>query len=104
MTYLANSLMSQLKSGVLTVIPYQLDIFIVKVGQADNVMDNDLVMGKGFWKPHGYTGKGTTGKGQGLPLVYATDFSFIQIYFYYYYCYIIYIYGQHQQPYLLMRC
>ena len=60
--------MSQLKSGVLTVIPYQLDLFIVKVGQADNVMDNDLVMGKGFWKPHGYTGKGTTGKGQGTYL------------------------------------
>ena len=58
MTYLANSLTSQpwTKSGVLTVILYQLDILIVKVGQADNEMYN---------VPGGYTGRVFTGMGLG---------------------------------------
>jgi hypothetical protein len=39
-TYLVNSLTSRAKYDVLTVMEYQLQIIIVKVGQADNEMDN----------------------------------------------------------------
>ena len=39
---LANCLTIQPKSGVIMVIGYQLHIFIVKVGKADNDMDNVL--------------------------------------------------------------
>ena len=50
MTYLVNSLTSQpwTKSGVLTVILYQLDILIVKVGQAYNEMYNGVVHSSHF--------------------------------------------------------
>jgi hypothetical protein len=39
-TYLVNSLTSRAKYGVLMVMEYPLYIFIIKVGQADNEMDN----------------------------------------------------------------
>ena len=47
-------------------------------------------MAKGFGNPWKTL---TLVRGQGLPLVYAMGFSFIQIYFYNYYCYIIYIWS-----------
>jgi hypothetical protein len=38
-TYLVNSLTSRAKYGVLTVMEYQLYIFIIKVGQADSTSE-----------------------------------------------------------------